>query len=316
MKRLVIGTRKSQLAMAQTKLAVEALQNGVKNLECEISPIHTTGDKILDKPLISFGGKGIFIEEFESGLQKGELDIAVHSAKDMPAVLGKDLEIAATLIREDPRDVLVWRQGEVLADKESLVIGTGSKRRELQIKKLYDCECKLLRGNVNTRLSKLMQGEYDAIILAAAGLKRLGALDSEQYAFRFLDVSEMIPSGGQGIIALEAKQGTEAFTITQAICDADAYCRLIIERYILEQMKAGCHEPIGVYSELQKDKIVLYLMDGRAGKEKHFQKEIAFDWKREKQVIEDTESKVSCCKKILSEACQEIHEWLAEIGCV
>ena len=314
MNKLVIGTRKSQLAMVQTELAVEALKKGDIESEYVIEAIQTTGDKILDRPLLSFGGKGIFIEEFEQRLQNGDIDLAVHSAKDMPAVLGKGLEIAATLEREDPRDVLVWRRGEKIEEKENLIIGTGSKRREIQVKKLYACQCKLLRGNVNTRLSKLEQGEYDAIILAAAGLKRLGLLSNEKYEIRYFDVSEMVPSGGQGIIALETRANSKASQIAGGISVQDSCFRLLLERYVLEKMNAGCHEPIGVYSEIVEQTLKLYVMDGRDGRAKHYKKDITLGKETMNALARNGIS--TKWEEILPEIYGIVDEWLKECNCI
>lgn len=264
-KKLVVGTRKSKLALAQTQLVIDAIRESYPEVECEMKSQSTMGDKVLDRSLVSFGGKGIFIEEFEQKIIDGEIDMAVHSAKDMPANLLEGLEIAAVLPREDARDVLIWRKENDFEKLTNPIIGTGSKRREMQIKRLYPCECRLLRGNINTRLEKLENGEYDAIILAVAGLKRLQLFDEQKFAYRFLDIHEMIPSGGQGVIAVEAMEGGKSECILKNISDKNTYLRLQIERYVLENMKAGCHEPIGVYSELDNDKWRLYVMDGRSG---------------------------------------------------
>jgi hydroxymethylbilane synthase len=272
--KIVAGTRKSSLAMAQTNLVIRAVKKKYPDISCEIVGLQTAGDKILDRSLVSFGGKGIFIEEFEQGLLNHTMDFAVHSAKDIPAELSEGLEIAAVLEREDPRDVLIWRAGEDIEQKEKLIIGTGSKRREMQIMRHYACTCRLLRGNVNTRLEKLLNGEYDAIILAAAGLKRLELLDETTFSYRFFEPEEMVPSGGQGIIAIEAEAGSKVAELLHGISDKEAYCRLSVERYLLEKMQAGCHEPIGVYSELSHEDSNLEwkirIMDGRSGKPMYY----------------------------------------------
>ncbi len=267
--KLKAGTRKSRLALAQTKLVIDEIKKNYPDIECEMKSQSTVGDKVLDRALVSFGGKGIFIEEFEQGIVEGDIDFAVHSAKDMPSELLQGLGIAAVLPREDARDVLIWRKDVDFDKIKNPVIGTGSKRREIQVKRMYACECKLLRGNVNTRLEKLENGEYDAIILAAAGLKRLGLFDADRFSYRFFDIEDMIPSGGQGVIAVEALCGSKTEKLLGGISDRNTYLRLLVERYILEKMNAGCHEPIGVYSELTDDdkdnKWKLYVMDGRSG---------------------------------------------------
>ena len=180
-----LGTRKSPLAMAQARLAAEAIERAFPELTAELVPIVTRGDRILDRPLVEFGGKGAFISEFERALLEGRIDGAVHSAKDMPEELAKGLVIAAALPREDAGDVLVTVKGRPLPDGPFLV-GTGSPRRQVQIGEMRNARCALLRGNIQTRLNKLREGEYDAILLAAAGLKRMGLLSDPEFSFERL----------------------------------------------------------------------------------------------------------------------------------
>lgn len=203
-----LGTRKSPLAMAQARLAAEAIERAFPELTAELVPIVTRGDRILDRPLVEFGGKGAFISEFERALLEGRIDGAVHSAKDMPEELAKGLVIAAALPREDAGDVLVTVKGRPLPDGPFLV-GTGSPRRQVQIGEMRNARCALLRGNIQTRLNKLREGEYDAILLAAAGLKRMGLLSDPEFSFERLPEKEFIPAGGQGIIAVESREHTE-----------------------------------------------------------------------------------------------------------
>ena len=177
-----LGTRKSPLAMAQARLAAEAIERAFPELTAELVPIVTRGDRILDRPLVEFGGKGAFISEFERALLEGRIDGAVHSAKDMPEELAKGLVIAAALPREDAGDVLVTVKGRPLPDGPFLV-GTGSPRRQVQIGEMRNARCALLRGNIQTRLNKLREGENDAILLAAAGLKRMGLLSDPEVSF-------------------------------------------------------------------------------------------------------------------------------------
>ena len=179
-KTIRIGTRKSALAMVQTELVAEALKQVQPGLETRIVTKVTEGDRILNKPLLEFGGKGVFVTEFEQALQNGEIDFAVHSAKDLPMDLEDGLGIVAVPPREDPRDVLMTPAGTDLSVKKEIVIGTSSLRRRLQIetlgKKLWPgaaVRCEDIRGNIQTRIRKMDEGLYDAIILAAAGLKRM-----------------------------------------------------------------------------------------------------------------------------------------------
>ncbi len=306
-----IGTRKSELAVKQTCLAADRMKEETPGLEVELVLKQTTGDKILDKPLLEFGGKGVFVSEFEEALQKGEIDFAVHSAKDLPMELAEGLEIVGVPKRADIRDVVVTRMDGIIEEKagkgEAIVVGTSSLRRKIQIealgKKLWGVPavCENLRGNVQTRLNKLLEGQYDAIILAAAGLKRLGILTEadretevqvpeKNLCFRYLDWDEMIPAGCQGILAVEGRKGDEINEAARRICDPDTLLSFQVERRILRLLNAGCHEPIGVCSQIkdgnltvrgiyQKEsgKIVSAFWEGASG-----------DWKEAAKAVADT----------------------------
>ena len=262
-----IGTRGSRLALVQTDLVIDAIHKHYPLLQCETIVINTLGDKILDKPLIEFGGKGVFISAFEEALMSREIDLAVHSAKDMPMELCEGLEIACVLKREDPRDVLITMKPVKIEELESAIIGTSSLRRQLQIEQLYgNIKCTLLRGNVNTRLKKLADGIYDGIILAAAGIKRMGLDNEPEYNYRYLDFDEMIPAGGQGIVAVEARVDSELGQMLKNISDYVSGMELEIERKVLHLFEAGCHEPIGVFSEVKQGEIKLRIMKEVNGK--------------------------------------------------
>lgn len=256
---LRIGTRKSRLAMAQTELVVRALCLADPQLKTEVVPFVTTGDKILDKSLVEFGGKGVFVSEFEQAILDGTIDIAVHSAKDMPALLMDGLEISAVLPRDDPRDVLVTRKDRVRGNSP-FVIGTSSLRRQVQIMERQECVCKLLRGNVNTRLGKLAAGEYDGILLAAAGLKRLGLLEEPELSYEFLSPLEFIPSGGQAVIAVEGRKNSEFGELFYKIDHAPSRLSLAAEREVLKILEAGCNQAVGVYSFVEQGTFFLKLM--------------------------------------------------------
>ena len=282
-----IGTRKSALAVVQTRLVAEAIEKTCSRAKAELVTRETMGDRILNKPLLEFGGKGVFVSEFEQGLTDGTIDLAVHSAKDMPMELGEGLAILAVPEREDPRDVLVVRKGTVLSGRDEVVVGTSSPRRAVQIRelgsKLWDraaVRCEVLRGNVNTRLRKLGEGGYDAIILAAAGLKRLGFLDSREevpqgelqedgrfFQYQYLDCESFIPAGGQGILAVEGRESDEEIReICGRLEDRDARICLETERKVLRLLNAGCHEPIGVYTRMaETGEIELFGICGRGG---------------------------------------------------
>lgn len=253
MEKIKIGTRGSALALAQTELVIRQMKEKFPEAECEVCTITTKGDKILDKPLVEFGGKGVFLTEIEEKLMTGEIDLAVHSAKDMPMELAEGLDILAVLKREDPRDVLVTMDFEGFLKKEHPVVGTSSLRRQVQIQQIFPAAvCQTLRGNVNTRLKKLEEGMYDGILLAAAGLNRLGLEKEEKFHYYIIDVDRMIPAGGQGIIAVEGKKDSPLSKLLESITHKATRRELELERMALKLLEAGCHEPVGVYTRLEE----------------------------------------------------------------
>lgn len=254
-----LGTRKSKLAMAQTRMAAEAMKQAEPGLTVEIVPVVTTGDRILDRSLTEFGGKGVFISEFEEGILSGRFDAAVHSAKDMPMELAKGLEVSAVLPRADAEDVFVTVRNRQITN-QPMVIGTGSLRRQLQILERKDGICRLIRGNIDTRLGKLYDGEYDAVILAAAGLSRLGLFHDERFSYEYLPVNEFVPAGGQAIIAIESKIDSEFHDLFAAVNHEPTALSLKAEREVLKCLGAGCNEAVGVYSYLQDGELVLQLL--------------------------------------------------------
>lgn len=256
-----IGTRKSALAVAQTKLVAQALTKAGNGLSAELVLKQTEGDRILDKPLLEFGGKGVFVSEFEQALLRGEIDFAVHSAKDLPVELEEGLGIVAVPQRGDPRDVLVTPAGTSLAGKREIVIGTSSLRRKIQIEEIGKTmwpealvHCENLRGNVQTRLLRLTEGLYDGIILAAAGVERLGLTDDSRYDYHYFDCETFIPAGGQGILAVEGRLDSGKEAVVKGIEDEETRICLTLERRILRLLEAGCHEPIGIYSRIKDGK--------------------------------------------------------------
>ena len=274
---IYIGTRKSELAMTQAKLVARAIETAGLGLLPELVLKQTKGDRILDKPLLEFGGKGVFVTEFEEALIKGELHLAVHSAKDLPVCLKEGLGIGLVLEREDPRDVLVTRAGASFAGKREIVIGTSSLRRQLQIEeagqKLWPgvmVRCENLRGNVGTRLLKLSQGLYDGIILAAAGLKRLGLLQEPfhngGYDFHFFDCENFIPAPCQGILAVEMQMASGLLMALKPLENETARRCFELERRIVTLLNAGCHEPVGVYSKLENGRVEVFGINKRGGR--------------------------------------------------
>ena len=280
-----VGTRGSKLALAQTELVIKALRERFPQVNFQMVTMSTRGDRDTSRALLEFGGKAVFVEEFEEAILKGDIDIAVHSAKDMPMEIMEGLTISGTLPRACPQDVLIYKSGRSFDRNVSFVVGTSSLRRQYQIRDMYpNAVCKNLRGNVGTRIQKLEDGEYDAIILAAAGLERLGIIDGsaeceevhkDELTFRYLSTESMLPAACQGIIAIETRTSGEACDMVREINDTEAYTQLICERAVLNRLNAGCHEPIGVYSELHGDHMKLSLMKaGAAVSDKEKDKEI------------------------------------------
>lgn len=276
-----IGTRGSALALAQTELVVSAIKAKYPGAVIEKVIISTKGDRETDKPVSSFGDKGVFITEIEEALSNGSIDMAVHSAKDLPGELKEGLCIPCVLPREDARDVLVTRAGTLFGDlknKHGVVIGTGSRRRQMQFLKLCgNAEFKGIRGNVDTRINKLRNGVYDGIILAAAGLKRL-CLDKEKdLSYKYFDIEEIMPAGGQGIIAVEARKedvNKDTYTgrILRDINDSGTFIHFQNERKIIEASGAGCNSSIGVisyfYNKGNEEFLCVEVLDGLAGVER------------------------------------------------
>jgi len=256
--KLKIGTRKSKLAMAQTFIAVNEITRKFPEIETEIVQITTKGDRVLDKPLSYFDGKGVFVGEIESALQEGDIDIAVHSAKDLPLSLGNNLKISAVLKRGDPRDVLITRADFEYNSQSRLNIGTGSLRRRVSFARLYkNAIFSDIRGNVDTRLNKLLLGEYDGIILAAAGLERLGITQGNRYKFEFFGISEFLPAPCQGIIALECKKDSYAAKIAGEISHKPTQICFEAERFVSVNIGGSCMTPLGAYSEIVGDTLTM-----------------------------------------------------------
>jgi len=260
-----IGTRKSALAVAQTQLVGDALLKVTPGLTVQLMKRQTEGDRILNKPLLEFGGKGVFVTEFEDALVRGEIDLAVHSAKDLPMDLKEGLGIVAVPEREDPRDVLITVKGNDLNKKEEIVIGTSSLRRRIQIEEIgtalwngIPVRCENLRGNVQTRLKRLSDGDFDGIILAAAGLNRLNIQSDPAFDYHYFDCETMIPAGGQGILAVEGRVGMEDWPEIWLIENKEARLCLTLERKILKLLNAGCHEPVGVYSRIEEGQFEVF----------------------------------------------------------
>ena len=253
MRKLVVGSRESRLAMVQSLSLVDYLRSDCPEVGVELHTMKTTGDVILDRTLDKVGGKGLFVKELDAALMDHRVDLAVHCVKDMPMLLQPGTEIKCFSRREDPRDALVLPEG-VQALKEAPVIGTSSLRRAIQIKGLFPgCEIKPVRGNVLTRLKKLDSGEFDALVLAAAGLKRLGM---EGRIHRYFEPEEIIPAAGQGILAVQGRSG-EAYPELEGYADEAAGRCAVCERAFVRELDGGCTSPVCAHATLNGDTIAV-----------------------------------------------------------
>lgn len=259
-----IGTRKSKLALAQTTMVVNEIKKYFPSINIEVVHFTTKGDKVLNKPLINIGGKGVFVTEIEDALLNKEIDLAVHSAKDLPLKLQDNLTISAVLKRGNYRDTLVTVKGKEIDFSKETVIGTGSNRRKLAFKNLYpNAAFKDIRGNVDTRLNKLYNGEYDGIILAMAGLERLDLLSDSRFTFTPFDYKDFVPAPCQGIIAIESRNN-DLTEILSKINHKDTFYSFQAERHILNILNADCGMPLGAYSFVDNNKInVVYTSDSK-----------------------------------------------------
>ena len=262
LKNIRIATRKSPLALWQATKVSEMLKNIDILINIEIIKITTSGDKILDKPLYDIGGKSLFLKELEQSLLKDECDIAVHSMKDMPAILHEDLAISAILKREDASDVLISKKYNSLKDfTKNSSIGTSSVRRICNLKYDYpNIHISDLRGNIDTRIDKVLNGEIDGIILAAAGVKRLGL---EKYISSYLNKNMWIPAIGQGAIGIEIKKSNEKLNkFINKLNDEHTSICVNAEREISKFFNASCNTPIAAYAETNNNNIYITSMIG------------------------------------------------------
>ena len=256
--RVVVGTRGSKLALWQTKHVAGLLRAGSPDLEVEVKTIQTRGDVVRDRALSQVGGKGLFVKEIENALLSGEIDLAVHSLKDMPTEQPEGLTLGAILERADPRDALVVRTGQGSLDDlpRGARVGTSSLRRRAQLLAARpDLEVLDLRGNVDTRLRKLREGQYEAVVLAAAGLARLGF---EAAASQALPVDVMLPAVGQGALCVEIRAEDGATQALLSMLDHTATrWATMAERALLRRLEGGCQVPIGAYGQEDGGQLVL-----------------------------------------------------------
>ncbi|MCG7537490.1 hydroxymethylbilane synthase [Pseudoalteromonas sp. OOF1S-7] len=254
---LRIATRKSALALWQAEFVKAELEKFHADLTVELVPMSTKGDKILDTPLAKIGGKGLFVKELEQAMLEGRADIAVHSMKDVPVDFPEGLELHTICEREDPRDAFVSNHYQALADLPAgAVVGTSSLRRQCQIRAMRpDLVIKDLRGNVNTRLAKLDAGEFDAIILAAAGLIRL---EMAERIASFVSVEDSLPANGQGAVGIECRSDDAQVQAWLAPLEhSETRMRVLAERAMNRRLEGGCQVPIGAFAEIAGEQLTL-----------------------------------------------------------
>ena len=256
--KLVVGTRGSNLALVQTNWVVDQLKKENPGVEFEVKIIKTKGDLIKDLPLDKIGDKGLFVKEIEKSLLDKEIDMAVHSMKDMPSYLPEGLKFAHSPRREDPRDALIFREGyKTLEDlPQGAKIGTGSKRRKYQLlKHRPDLEIVPIRGNIETRIKKIETENLDGVVLAASGLRRAGLEEKIDY---YIPTDIMLPAPAQGILALEIREDDkETEKIIDSIKDNITKVQIDAERGFLIGVNGSCHIPMGAYCEVDGEKITL-----------------------------------------------------------
>jgi hydroxymethylbilane synthase len=254
MKKLTIATRGSKLALWQSHHIKSVIESQFSDVEVELKIIITSGDKILDAPLAKIGGKGLFLKEIEESMLRGEAQMAVHSLKDVPTVMPEGLLLSAITTREDVRDAMLSEKYPDIASlPQGAVVGTSSLRRRMQlVKQRPDLVIKDLRGNVDTRIRKLKEGEFDAIILAAAGINRLGFSSLVKH-FYPISLEEMIPSMGQGALGIETVNEPWVLEIAAFLEDRDSRIETTIERGFVDTLQGGCQVPIGVSARVQEN---------------------------------------------------------------
>lgn len=258
MQKLIIATRKSQLALWQSNFIKECLEKRYPNLSINLQGFKTKGDVLLDAPLAKIGGKGLFTKELEESMLRGEAHLAVHSLKDVPSFFPQGLTLAAVCKREEPNDALLSDKFDNLnALPKGAKVGTTSLRRKMQLLlKRPDLNIISLRGNINSRLDKLKRGEFDAIVLAYAGLKRLNLQNEVKFLQKF-SLDEMIPAASQGILGIESVDESAILQMLDCLNDEQAKLASDIERDFIKELEGGCQVPIGVNAEISGEKLIL-----------------------------------------------------------
>lgn len=245
--KVVIGSRDSKLAVVQSQMVIAFLREAHPGMDVSLATFKTTGDKILDRRLDEVGGKGLFVKELDAALRAEQCDYTVHSCKDLPMEVPDDLPLVCFSAREDPRDVLVFPQGASEPDW-SKPIGTSSRRREIQLRALFPhATFESVRGNLQTRLRKLDEGGYGALVLAAAGLKRMGL---EGRIGRYLAVDEVIPSAGQGVLAVQGRADAQP-ALFEGFADGQVAVAVAAERAFVARLDGGCSSPIAAHATVE-----------------------------------------------------------------
>lgn len=248
-----IGSRDSKLALIQTQFVIDSIRRHHPEITVELVKMKTTGDKILDRTLEEIGGKGLFVKELDEALLSGAVDITVHSYKDLPMELPEKLPVVALSKRADPRDVLILPKGTDTLDAGK-PIGCASARRQLQLAGLFpDNPCKTVRGNIQTRLQKLEDGQYGALVLAAAGIERLGL---QNRVSRYFLTNEILPAASQGIIAVQGRLGEDHSYLEEFDC-LESWVVSLAERSFVKGLNGGCTAPVAAFAEISDDQLTL-----------------------------------------------------------
>ncbi len=260
MKHMRIGSRESRLAVIQSQMVMDSIRAFDPGIELELVTMKTTGDKILDRTLDQIGGKGLFVKELDRALLEGQVDLTIHSSKDLPMETDPRLPLVAFSQRADPRDVLILPEGTECLDL-SRPIGCSSLRRQIQLRRLFpDAVLRPVRGNVLTRLEKLDRGEYSALVLAAAGLNRLGL---HHRISRYFSIEEIMPAAGQAILAVQARRDTDVSCL-RLFDNQDARDCLMAERSFVRALDGGCSAPTAAFATVEGERLTLRGMDVNA----------------------------------------------------
>ena len=253
MKQIRIGSRESRLAVIQSEIVINAIHQWDPAIQTELITMKTTGDVILDRTLDKIGGKGLFVKELDAALLDGRVDLTVHSSKDLPMETDPRLPLVAFSKRADPRDVLVLPENKDTIDFTK-PIGCSSLRRQLQLRALFpEATVAPVRGNVLTRLQKLDSGEFSALVLAGAGLARLGL---EHRISRYFSVEEILPAAGQGILAVQTREGVDTSCLG-GFADEDGRNCLLAERAFVRMLDGGCSSPVAAFATVERDTLTL-----------------------------------------------------------